>query len=257
MGFYDYRCMISGVSLRGAQAVAVALRPVQNGYRPLSLGVIGQYDRYGCVDGVLADHGTEVLADYFLARLRDGRFAVRAEWTGFTRATERLHIEELFQCFERNYDALDDRSAAVATFDGEPVFLALIAHAIWDAFADSDINTGDGAIDTAESHATPNDLAALLTDSPTAEIYGPHATTLAPQLRHLLAVDQFLAATTLRWSPQSDQTQRYAESPGTQHFSDDMRRLLTQAESDYADTPHLRAALKTYADSIHDLLDDA
>ncbi|QIS14321.1 hypothetical protein [Nocardia arthritidis] len=245
MGFYDYRCMISGVSLKGADAVAVAVHPAENGYRPLSLGVTGQYDRFGSVDGVLEDRGTEVLAEYFLARLRDGRFAVDPSWIGLSRTNERLHIEDLFQSFERNYGALETVDAAVATLDGTPIFLALIARAVWDAFAESD------------AEAAEDDLTQVFRSSPIAtEIYGPHRADLAPQLRRLRTVDEFLTANGLHWAPECDPNQRYAEKPGTQHFSDDLRGFLEQAELDYAEVPVMRRALAAYAESIRDLLDD-
>ena len=50
MGFYDFRCAVSGISLRGADAVLVVLEPDGDQYRPVTLGVTGCYDRLGSIE---------------------------------------------------------------------------------------------------------------------------------------------------------------------------------------------------------------
>lgn len=55
MGFYDFRCAVTGISLRGIDAVLVGLRPVGDRYRPLTLGIAGKYNRLGSIDRIEED----------------------------------------------------------------------------------------------------------------------------------------------------------------------------------------------------------
>jgi hypothetical protein len=53
MGFYDCRCMITRISLRGARAVLVPiilLSQSENRYAPFGLGIKGTYNRLGSID---------------------------------------------------------------------------------------------------------------------------------------------------------------------------------------------------------------
>lgn len=56
MGFFDIRCPISGLSLRAARAVKVALVELKPGHwSPLGFPLEGTYDRLGSIDGFVAD----------------------------------------------------------------------------------------------------------------------------------------------------------------------------------------------------------
>src|SRR4051794_22109502 len=50
MGFYDCRCAVTGVGLKGADAVLVLLQEDAGRYRPMALGMAGHYNRAGAVD---------------------------------------------------------------------------------------------------------------------------------------------------------------------------------------------------------------
>jgi hypothetical protein len=73
MGFYDCRCMVTGLTLEG-DATLVVLRQAGDAYQPITLGIAGSYDRYGSIDGVEEDVNTGLVFSYFLDRRRDGRF---------------------------------------------------------------------------------------------------------------------------------------------------------------------------------------
>src|SRR5262245_23817027 len=76
MGMYDYPCMVTGVSLKGADAALVLLEPVRKGFSPMAFAISGNYNRLGTIDGVEEDANTEVILDFFLARLADGRLDI-------------------------------------------------------------------------------------------------------------------------------------------------------------------------------------
>jgi len=55
VGFYDRRCMLTGLSLHGIDATLVPLLRLPDGYRPVALGIAGTYDRYAAFDGYARD----------------------------------------------------------------------------------------------------------------------------------------------------------------------------------------------------------
>ena len=55
MGFYDTRCMLTGVSLHAIRATVVLVQRPGAAYRPIALGISGQYDRLGSIDGIEED----------------------------------------------------------------------------------------------------------------------------------------------------------------------------------------------------------
>ena len=80
MGLYDCRCMISGVSLKGADAVLVPLQRPHGDYVPIALAVKGNYNRLGSIDGIEEDANTRLVLGFFQAGLRTGAFAVDEEY---------------------------------------------------------------------------------------------------------------------------------------------------------------------------------
>ena len=102
MGFFDFRCSISGLSLRAAHAVHVALIEAEPGrWLPLSLPITGSYDRLGSIDGFVPDFRSELFVRGFARMARAGRAdstAASEEFTSFTRGPT---IERLLHLFER------------------------------------------------------------------------------------------------------------------------------------------------------------
>lgn len=64
MGFYDCRCLVTGIALAG-ETVAVLIRGRGNSYQPISLPISGQYNFLGMPDRVEEDLGTDVSQRYF------------------------------------------------------------------------------------------------------------------------------------------------------------------------------------------------
>lgn len=79
MGLYDSRCMITGVSLKGADAALVLLQPAANGYVPISLAIKGYYNRLGSIDGIEEDANTRLVLRYILDRSGAGAFQVNEQ----------------------------------------------------------------------------------------------------------------------------------------------------------------------------------
>jgi hypothetical protein len=61
VGFYDQRCMITGVSLKKTQAAAVLLGKTGVAYYPIALAVRSTYDRLGSIDHVREDDNTRLV----------------------------------------------------------------------------------------------------------------------------------------------------------------------------------------------------
>ena len=67
--------MLTGVSLRPTDAVAVLLRQRgEQSYSPIALPVFGGYDSMGGVDAIDEDANAGLLVDFFAAQLQTGRF---------------------------------------------------------------------------------------------------------------------------------------------------------------------------------------
>src|ERR1700722_14596538 len=102
MGFYDCRCMATGVSLKGADAALVLLEPLAVGYTPTALAFKGNYDRLGSIDGVKEDANTRLVLRYFLDVLLSRAFTVDEEYLAVSKRFPIRTIEDLLFGFERN-----------------------------------------------------------------------------------------------------------------------------------------------------------
>lgn len=242
MGFYDFRCAVTGVSLRGSDAVLVGLRPVDNGYRPVTLGIAGTYDRLGSIDGITEDLNTRLVLAYFRDRARSGEFVPDPDHAK-DYGNPPHDIERLLRYFERNVSErggfFDENPAA--TLFGQRIFSALIAEPVWTALA-AEFAPRDGTPDIWFQQ--------IFGDSPVAEeLYRDRIPEVAAHIRELAAVDVFLATRGLAWTlPDEDEI-------GSQHF-EEMRAFLDTARVAFGDVPAVLAALGEYAEEARDLLND-
>lgn len=251
MGFYDCRCMITGVSLRAVDATLVVLRRIGSNYLPITLGITGTYDRYGCIDGVHEDLNTELVRRYFFDRYRDTRFFAKDQTRTFDgdTLTSDGHIEELLQLIERTHVAIADEMhaediysySASTVLDGDIVAFALIAQPVWDAIVDAAAAPGGPLTQQFEQ--------LFGTESTTAEIYEGQLPELATAIGQLAAVSDFVETHGLRWAPAPEPSQRYPTGYGGQH-GDEIKEFLVQAKYDYQDTPTVLAGLVTYEELI-------
>src|SRR5689334_19056513 len=77
MGFYDCRCMVTGVSLRGAGAVLAPLQQSDQAYAPITLALKGEYNRLGAIDGIEEEiTNARLILEFFERAREDGHFVV-------------------------------------------------------------------------------------------------------------------------------------------------------------------------------------
>jgi hypothetical protein len=233
MGFYDCRCMVTGVSLKGAGAALVLLREAGGAHHPVALPVKGAYNRLGSIERIEEDASTALILRYFLDKLPRGELVVEQDYLRAHKAFPVENLEQLLTAFERNIN--DNPRAAV--LNGRPVVFALIARAVWDAIA---------------SAAPPPSAPAatvfqrLFKGVPAAEgIYRGNVAKVTRPLQELSGVHQFLAGRGLTWRP--------AEGPA-QHSAEEMRAYLDAARQAFRDSPPALQGLKQYEAEVAALL---
>src|SRR5262245_922761 len=126
MGFYDYRCGLTGVSLRGADAVLVPLLEDGGRLQLLAPGLKGNYNRLGAIDGIEDDAASAVLVEFFLGALRTGALVVDREYLQGYGHFPIEGLEQLIGALERN--VTDHPRAAV--LNGKSVKYALFSRRV-------------------------------------------------------------------------------------------------------------------------------
>lgn len=115
MGFYDRRCSVSGVSLKGQRCHLVLLRQRGDRFEPIWSPVGGPYNRLGSID-VRPDVAVEV------GLLRQAVRRLHAEGRLVSHWGPLQDTEPFFELFEPNRNRV--------TLDGDPIQLTLIHHRI-------------------------------------------------------------------------------------------------------------------------------
>jgi len=232
LGFFDFRCPISNLSLRAARAVHVPLIELTAGHwSPVGLPLVGTYDRLGSIDGFVADFRVELLVAGFARMAAAGRVEARGCAAEFAEFTAAPTAERLLRLFERT-----NTMRVPFTLDGRPLRQVLI-HA--EVFAD--------LAATARLPNAPDakQLAAQLARAPIApqarELFEPvvhadedvrHDASVA--LTQLKDVTDWLAAHGKRWSPRAEFGQYDAH--------EDLR-IARLARAKAASTPELVPAI--------------
>jgi hypothetical protein len=235
MGFYDCRCMATGVSLKGADAALVLLQPSAAGYDPIALAIKGSYDRLGSIDGVDEDANTRLVLRYFLDGLRSGSFTVDEEYLAVSKRFPIRTIEDLLFGFERN---MNDGSGH-AVLHGQPVVFALIALAVWDTIAQSVNPSGEPLLPVFHRLFGASTVGTA--------IYAGSLDEVSSHVVEFASVDAFLKSRGLPWLPSEG---------GGQHYAEEMREYLVQARRDFANSATVIAALNRYEEEVGELLEN-
>lgn len=222
MGLYDCRCMISGVSLKGAGTVLVPLQATGGIFSPIALGVTGIYNRLGSIDMIEEDASTAMLLEFFLGKLATGEFVVDENYLRNHEFYPIERVEQLLGGFERN---INDHPRA-ALLDGRPVLFSLISKSIWQALV---------------RVATPR----AITHEALFPIYGNRSELLQEQIRELAAIVDYLNSRGLAW--------QRADNP-EQHYSDDMLAFLDEARLKFSDCEAVLEGLRTYEREVQEEL---
>jgi hypothetical protein len=235
MGFYDCRCMATGVSLKGADAALVLLQQSADQYVPLALAIKGNYNRLGSIDGIDEDANTRLVLRFFLESLRSGAFTVDEDYLRGHRCFPIRTIEDLLQGFERN---MND-GAGHAALNGQSVVFALIARAVWDTLAQAAPQPAEPVPALFQRQFKASQVASGIYAGSLGEVSG--------HLRELAAVNSFLTNRALPWRP--------SEAAG-QDYPEEMREYLDEARRAYSDSPTILAALRRYEHEVGNLLKD-
>jgi hypothetical protein len=225
--------MVTGVSLKGADAALVLLQQAGEAHHPIALPIKGTYNRLGSIDGIDEDANTALILKYFLDRLRREELVVDADYLRIHKCFPIENLEQLLAAFERN---INDNSAA-AVLNGRPVVFALISWAVWGAIASSGPPTSGPATTLFQR---------LFKGVPAAEgVYRGNVAKVAGHLQELAGVHSFMASRGLTWRP--------AEDP-SQHYAGEMRTYLEAAQQAFRDVPAVLQGLKAYEAEVADLL---
>jgi hypothetical protein len=235
MGFYDQRCMVTGVSLKGTDAALVLLGQTGVAHYPIALAIKGTYDRLGCIDNIEEDANTALVLAFFQARHRAGELTADL---GSANVEDIDGIENLLKVFERNVTMGED----AGLLHGRRILYALVCRVVWDALAKAG---------PAEKGATSALFERLFADVPIAhEIYRGGLTKVARHLRELAAVNHFLAGRGLAWrAPEPESAE--------QHYDEEMRQFLAEARGTFHGAPVVLRALDDYEGEVADLLEES
>lgn len=233
MGFYDYRCMATGVSLKGARTVLVLLSRIGTRYLPITLPITGQYNRLGSIDSIEDDDNTPLILAYFLDKLQAGELVIDEEELGYGQIE---NLEQLLGLIERNVTLETD----TVVLGGRRVCFGLICQAIWDAIVEA----------SARARETNTALfERLFQDVEVAgDIYQGKLSKVSRHLRELAAVQDFLTQRRKPWKPPAD---------AEQHYPDEMIQYLQAARKAFRDCPAVLSGLDAYVQEVGNLLDDS
>lgn len=244
MGFFDCKCMLTGVSVDLVGAVLVVLRCTPTGYEPISLGIPGDYDGTGSVFPESDDRAAELFYGYLSEQHRDGRFVVKSHVDGDALDFPGEYglqglLTYLMDTWLLAWPHDENESFTplpLAVLDGDTLVYALIAQPVWDAI----VAAGSG----------PATLEAAFGDGAIPrEIYGAHVTGLEPQLNGFARIADFLGTHELRWVPPAEPNQRYP-SDGAQWDEEENAELVARARLDYRDSPAVLAGLDAYVERL-------
>lgn len=263
MGSYHCVCMVTGVSLRPSDAVAVLLRQSGGGtYAPIALPVFGAFDQMGGVDDIVEDANTALIVDFFVAQLDTGRFVANnylvdePNWpaSGWHSSV----IDALIAVVERNTtmwrytgDHGDPAArpvvprAPLVTIDTDPVVFALLARTTWDAIVGA-AGELDGSTDTLLDDTFGGDIVAH-------QIYTGHLDAVEPAIREFAAVNDFVASHDLSWTPPG--AGRYS-GDYDQHSTEEMLAYLDRARADWRANPTIQSAIDRQTEPTMELIAD-
>jgi hypothetical protein len=233
MGMYDCRCMVTGVSLKGADAALVLLQRVGEVEVPITFAINGNYNRFGSIDGIDEDANTRLVRQYFVDALRTGEFEIDEPYWRACKCSPIETIDQLLQGIERGIN--DGNPARLL---GQSVTFALIAQVVWDAIVEltPQLRKVNAAWFSGFLGAAPG--AERIYTGALAEVTGPAS--------ELAAVDVFLKDRGVSW--------RTTEAGG-QDYGEEMRQYLAEARQAFADSEPILDALRHYENAAADLLD--
>lgn len=210
VGLYDFRCPITGLSLRGSDAVHIALVAVTpERWAPLSLPIRGSYDRLGSIDFITPDEMTALFVDGFARMVKAGRIqatSARNEFATFIRAPGLEALLKLFACV--NTDSI--WASSPFTLDGRQMRQMLIQADVFEALA-PDVPTRAPGYEALEQQLNGAPIDPLAREMFEEMIIGDDDLRLRASvaLTRVAALDAWLAARDRTWAPGNETGQFY------------------------------------------------
>jgi hypothetical protein len=239
MGMYDYRCMITGVSLKGADTVLVLLEEIDKVHRPIALPLKGNYNRLGAIDGVRVDDvNADLILWYFQGKRQSRKLIV--DPAELKHQGGMKTIDSLLGLIERNVT----ESPNTFRLDGQPIYFALICKAVWQSIAKAyKVTAGSSKV------LFPRLFSGV---SIAEEIYEGHRSEVARQMKELAAVTDFLTEHKLPWKRPNPE----GEGEGIQHYGPEMRQYLEEARRRWVGCPAVLEGIRKAEREASELLED-
>lgn len=223
MGFYDHRCMITGVSLRGEAAVMIPLLQKGGTYAPLTLGIKGTYNRLGALERVEQNAASELTLAFFVDQTNQ-KLILDEDYLDIWECYPITNIELFLRGVERNVTDYPD----AVVWEGKPLTYALISRVVWDAVAGYLMFDLKGT--PAERLKSVFGKATL-----TRSFYQNHLDAIATPLRELEAIQHFLSGREIPWQPVEEPYEHYKEA----------REFLREARLAFSDLPMMQPVMNT------------
>ncbi len=238
MGLYDYRCLLTGISLQGANCVAIVLQRGDDGWQPASLPVRGFYGGYGTlhggyIDGERSDIASHV-ATSFAEDLKDNVTTLEGDADWAWRNSESSLFGRMLEVVERTATG-----HGTVLFDGQSVAHTLIQTPVFDAIS---------AQFSTETNEPTRELLQRVLPTPLGrrwygDIAGFSRCEIQAELRRgllqIAAIAVWMRENGCTWS-----TPRVFTEPGEQHSLGTIIESFRAARSRFADVGWLRAPLE-------------
>lgn len=218
MGFFDQRCMISGLSLMPAETVLIFLEKKDNNFLPLSLPLFGNYNRFGAIDSIQeAQHITHLFS--FFKQHDEVEEDMFVDWN-----------EAGLECFESINDVmLAVERGVTQEYDtvkikDRPISFCLISKLLWEEIVKEENKISE--INFSDFHA---------------EAYRNQPSDYALLLCEMQQIQCFLNLHQLTWHPPND---------GSQHYEEDVRKFAEEARTKFSGNETIRKAINGYLASL-------
>jgi hypothetical protein len=220
MGYFDYRCMISGLSLRSSRTALVLLEKLDNNYVPIGFPIFGQYNRLGAIDMILEDENANHILNFFQSRIKSGDININWQdiyWQGEP-LSEIGNIGQLLAAVERGVTMQYD----CVTFKGRRIIYSLIDYKIWDGLTFFEFE---------------NRMSGLVLSDTWKEIYKQQIPFYGNYIFEFKNVNDFLNKHNIKWVPPNNSGQ-YSE--------EEENDFLRQTKSKFIDEPLVMDGVSAY-----------
>lgn len=224
MGLFDYRCMISGLSLSSSRTSLILLEKLGENYVPIAFPVYGQYNRLGSIDMILKDENANRILNFFQTKISSREVKVDWEevyWEGaFLNKIET--IEQLMASAERSvtmeYDCI--------TFNGRRIVYALVDYSIWNELTYFDYKNRESVLIQCDTWK---------------EIYKEPISYHGNFVFEFKNIQDFLTTHDIKWTPPNN--------PG-QHSNEEVNIFLNEAKLKFNNEPLIMSGIGAYEKAL-------